>query len=224
MLFRSVDKRANHHFYISRYPIGLDATIWMSGSRAVADVIFTNDMGNSIKIKAFSGWNYVTFQVWGINEGRKVTWTDPKTSNLRLASTNIVYTDDLAAGVKKKSMDNYDGFDVVVGRTVTNSSGFVIHSDLFKSDYARQTGIIYIGRSRHDPVAGTIKAVITPAPWPWQTLPPTPTPSPSPKPTATPAPTATPTAVPTATPTAAPTATPSPQPTASPTDEPTATP
>src|SRR5688572_23126160 len=213
-----IDKRANHRFYISRYPIGLDATIWTSGSRAVLNVVFTNDTGNPIKIKSWSGKRYVTFQVWGINDGRKVTWADPVTSNLRLANTNIVYSDDLAPGVKKKKQDNYDGFDVVIGRTVKNAAGFVIHQDLFRSDYSRQTGIIYIGRYPGDPVAGTIKAVITPKPWPW------PTPTPTPVPTVSPKPTATPTPKPTATPTPAPTVTPTPAPTATPTDAPTSPP
>ena len=213
-----IDKRANHRFYISRYPVGLDSTIWTSGARAVLNSVFTNDTGNPITIKAFSGKRYVTFQVWGIKDGRTVTWGDPITSNLRLANTNIVYSDDLAPGVKKKSLDKYDGFDVVVSRTVKNAAGFVIHQDTFRSDYSRQTGITYIGRYPSDPVAGTIKAVITPKPWPWATASPTPAPTPTgpatptPPPTATPAPTATPTDAPTATPTAEPTETPSPSP------------
>jgi hypothetical protein len=218
-----IDKRANHRFYISRYPVGLDATIWTSGSKAVLNVVFTNDTGNPIKMKSWSGKRYVTFQVWGIDDGRKVTWTDPVTSNLRLANTNIVYSNDLPAGVQKKYQDNYDGFDVVVGRTVKNAAGVVIHQDLFRSDYARQTGIIYIGRRSSDPVAGTIKAVITPKPWPWATQSPTPTPTHSPPPTATPPPTPTPapTATPTAQPTAPTTEPPTPEPTSAPTDAPT---
>jgi hypothetical protein len=192
----------------------------------VLNVVFTNDTRNPVKIKAWSGKRYVTFQVWGVYDGRKVTWAAPVTSNLRLANTNIVYSDDLAAGVKKRYQDNYDGFDVVVGRTVKNAAGFVIHEDLFKSDYSRQTGIIYIGRYPGDPVAGTIKAVITPKPWPWPTQSPTPTPTVRPSPTATPAPTPTPnpTAAPTATPTEAPTAAPTAPPTAPPTEAPTAAP
>jgi hypothetical protein len=215
-----IDKRANHRFYISRYPIGLDATIWTSGSKAVLNVVFTNDTGNPVKIKAFSGKRYVTFQLWGIKDGRTVTWGPPLTSNIRQANTNIVYSDDLPAGVKKKAQDKYDGFDVAVSRTVKNAAGFVIHQDVFKSDYSRQTGIIYIGRYPKDPVAGTIKAVITPKPWPWPTVPPTsptPTPTPTAPATATPPPTPTHSPAPTATPTAAPTATPTDAPTASPT-------
>ncbi len=211
-----IDKRANHRFYISRYPIGLDATIWTSGTRAVLNVVFTNDTGNTVKVKAYGKKRKVIFEVWGISDGRKVTWADPITSNLRLANTNIVYSDDLAAGKKKKYLDSYDGFDVVVGRTVKDAAGHVIHSDLFKSDYSRQTGIIYIGRYPKDPVAGTVKAVITPKPWPWPTEPPS---TPTPTPTPSPAPTATPTPEPTASPTEEPTAAPTAELTATPTSE-----
>jgi hypothetical protein len=218
-----IDKRANHRFYIGRYPVGLDATIWTSGSRAVLNVVFTNDTGNPITMKAYGLKRKVIFEVWGINDGRKVTWGNPITSDLRLASTNIVYSDDLPAGVKKKAQDSYDGFDVVVSRIVKNAAGVVIHEDIFRSDYSRQTGIIYIGRYPKDPVAGTIKAVITPKPWPWPTASPSPTPTISPAPTATPTPTPTPapTATPTDAPTDAPTEAPTPAPTAAPTDAPT---
>ena len=217
-----IDKRVNHHFYISRYPVGLDATIWTSGGRAVANVVFTNDTGNRIKIRGYGLKRKVIFEVWGINDGRKVTWADPVITNVRLANTNIVYSDDLAAGTQKRKLDAYDGFDVVVGRTVTDAAGFVIHSDIFKSDYSKGTGIILRGRYPGDPAAGTIYAVITPRP----TTPPPATPTPSPTPVVTPsaAPTATPTAAPTDPPTAAPTAAPTDAPTDAPTPEPTATP
>ena len=208
-----IDKRVNHHFYISRYPVGLDATIWTSGNKAVANVVFTNDTGNPITIRGYGLKRKVIFEVWGINDGRKVTWADPVITNIKLASTNIVYSDDLAAGKQRPYLAAMDGFDVVVGRTVTDAAGFVIHSDEFKSDYARGTGIIKRGRYPGDPAAGTIYAVITPKP----TTPPpaTPTPSPTVKPTATPS------LPPTAPPTAPPTPTPSPEPTAVPTDVPT---
>jgi hypothetical protein len=193
-----IDKRVNHHFYISRYPVGLDATIWTSGRKAVANLVFTNDTGNPVTIRGYGLKRKVIFEVWGVNDGRKVTWTDPVITNVRLANTNIVYSDTIPAGTQKRTVDTYDGFDAVVGRTVTDSAGFTIHQDLFKSDYAKGTGIILRGRYPGDPVAGTIYAVITP------------------KPTTPPPPTATPSTPPTA----APTDTPSPEPTAAPTDAP----
>ena len=209
-----INKRANHRFYFSRYPVGLDATIWISGSRVVANVVFTNDTGNPITMRAYGLKRKVIFEVWGVNDGRTVTWADPTITDLKPAGTNIVYSDELTAGTQESRVASYDGFDVVVGRTVTDAAGFVIHSDVFKSDYAKGTGIILRGRYPDDPVAGTIYAVITPNPTPSPT--PTPTPTVSPEPTATPDPTPTP--APTAT--TAPTATPSPTPTDAPTSAP----
>ncbi|MDL2335813.1 MAG: VanW family protein, partial [Chloroflexota bacterium] len=217
-----IDKRVNHHFYITRYPVGLDATIWTSGNKAVANVVFTNDTGNPITIKAIGARRYVTFQVWGISDGRQVTWADPVITNVKPAGTNIVYADDVLPGRQRSYLSSSDGFDVVVGRTVTDAAGFVIHSDLFKSDYAPETGVIKRGRYPGDPAAGTVYAVITPKPT--SPPPPTPTPTVSPPPTATPTPTGTPTPTatpsPTPTPTAAPTDTPLPLPTDTPTPSP----
>ncbi|MEA2676771.1 MAG: hypothetical protein QOJ81_912 [Chloroflexota bacterium] len=207
-----IDKRVNHHFYISRYPVGLDATIWTSGGKAVANVVFTNDTGNPVTIRGYGLKRKVIFEVWGINDGRSVTWADPVISDFRPANTNIVYSDDVAAGTQKQKVDTYDGFDVTVGRTVTDAAGFVIHSDVFKSDYAKGTGIILRGRYPGDPAAGTVYAVITPKPT--TTPPPTPTPTVSPSHTASPTPA--PTATPSPTPTATPTDTPIPLPTDSP--------
>lgn len=223
-----IDRRTNHHFYISRYPVGLDATIWVTRRRASANVVFTNDTHNPITIKAIRARRYVTFQVWGISDGRRVIWADPIITNVRPAGTNIVYSNDLLPGRQRSFLSSSDGFDVVVGRTVTDAGGFVIHSDVFKSDYAPETGIIKRGRYPGDPAAGMIYARITPRPTgpPSPTPKPSTTPSPTPKPSTTPSPqpTATPTAPPTATPlptpSAAPTATPSPQPTAAPTATP----
>lgn len=217
-----IDRRTNHHFYISRYPVGLDATIWTSGGRATANVVFTNDTRNPITIRAITGRRYVTFQVWGVSDGRKVVWADPVITNIKMANTNIVYSNDLLPGRQRLYLAHSDGFDVLVGRRVIDAAGFVIHADVFKSDYARETGIIKRGRYPRDPAAGTVYAVITPKP----TGPPSPTPkptvSPSPKPTASPTakPTATPSPKPTASPTAAPTAPPTAPPTAAPTDSP----
>jgi hypothetical protein len=212
-----INRRTNHHFYITRYPIGLDATIWVSGKRAPANVVFTNDTGNPITIKAIGAKRYVTFEVWGISDGRTVTWADPVISNIQPAGTNIVYSDDLGAGKQSSYLASSDGFNVVVGRTVTDALGFVIHSDIFKSDYAPETGVIKRGRYPSDPVAGTIYKTITPKPTTSPTPPPSGTPSPAPTATAS----ATPSPAPTATPTATPTDSPSPEPTAPPTDAPT---
>jgi hypothetical protein len=187
-----IDRRVNHHFYISRYPVGLDATIWTTRKRAVANVVFTNDTGNPIQIRGYGLKRQVIFEVWGISDGRTVTWADPVITDVTPGNTNIVYSDDLAAGKQKRTIETYDGFNVIVARTVTDAAGFVIHSDVFRSDYSKGTGIILRGRSSSDPVAGTIYAVITPQPT--TPLPTTPTPAPTAPP---PAPTSPPTAAPT---------------------------
>jgi vancomycin resistance protein YoaR len=151
-----VIERHAHAIYISRYPVGLDATVWDTGPGNGQDMIFSNDTGNPIMIKGIPGRRKVTFQIWGVDDGRTVTLSDPQITNERKADTYMEYTDDLAPGVTKKMWDPYDAFDSVVIRTVKDAQGNVIHRDTFHSSYAKLDGVIDVGRYPDDPPAGTL--------------------------------------------------------------------
>lgn len=198
--------RYNHFYYISRYPIGLDATIWISGS-SVKNMTFTNDSKYPIVIRSINKRRSVTFQVWGVSDGRTVSLADPVVSNPVVAGQYYQFTDTLPARQTERTEYGADGFDAVVVRTVRSANGSILHQDTFQSDYGMVNGIVLLGRYPGDPPAGTLI--------PYGPLPPAPgpTPAPTPKPTTTPAPTPKPTAAPTPEPTAAPT----PEPTAAPT-------
>jgi hypothetical protein len=216
-----IDKRFNHSFYISRYPVGLDATIWVNGTRG-KNVVFTNDTGNPILIKGITTRKTVTFQVWGVRDGREVTFSDPTITNRRGAGTQTIYSDDVRPGKTKRFLDASDGFNAVVTRTVV-SGGRTIHFDTFNSKYKPMVGIFFYGRRPGDPPAGTIKGTTSPPP-PSPTPTPTRTPTPTPTGTPTPTPTDTPTPTPTDTPTPTPTPTETPPPTPTPSPTPTDTP
>ena len=76
--------RANHFYYIDRYPDGLDATVYMDDN-FVQDMTFRNDTEHPIVIRGFGGSGFVTFQIWSVPTGRSVVITDPVTSNHRTA-------------------------------------------------------------------------------------------------------------------------------------------
>ena len=73
-------QRYNHAYYISRYPIGLDATIWQSGN-SVKNMTFTNDSKYPIVVRSINAKRAVTFQVWGVSDGRTVSIADPIVTN-----------------------------------------------------------------------------------------------------------------------------------------------
>jgi vancomycin resistance protein YoaR len=149
-----VDARHNHYYYIGRYPVGLDATIWVNG-RIRKTMAFTNDSEYPILIRAITSRRRVTFEIWGVPDGRRVSFAEPRIEDETEAKTFIEYTDDLPAGVLERVEFPADGFDSWVTRTVRDSHGAVIHDDTFFSAYGKVDGLIKLGRYATDPPAGT---------------------------------------------------------------------
>ena len=153
---RHARPRRNHTYYISRYPVGLDATVWIAGPNSQQTMSFVNDLQYPILIKGINQPNKVTFEVYGVPDGRTVQLSDPVIENATAAVDQIQYTDSLAPGVEKRIEFTVDGFDATVVRTVKDAAGNIIHQDTFKSSYKTINGITHgralPGRSsrRHD--------------------------------------------------------------------------
>jgi vancomycin resistance protein YoaR len=147
--------RRNHYYYINRYPRGLDATVWISGSGQRQTVSFTNDMEHPILIRGINRRSAVIFEVWGVPDGRTVTLSDPRIEDRRPAFEVIRYTDNLRPGQTRRVEWPANGFDSWVTRTVRDASGQVIHEETYYSRYARIRGITLLGRSPGDPPHGT---------------------------------------------------------------------
>jgi vancomycin resistance protein YoaR len=175
-----IDERHAHFYYINRYPVGLDATVFSDGSR-VWDLKWTNDTPYPIIIRGSSSRgsrSTVTFQLWSLPLDRTTAFTpSPAPKNAKVTATDTtVYVGNksLKPGQTYRAEYPTDGFDTQVTRTVTDASGNVLHKDVFKSHYSKVDGLLQVG------------ATATPTPTPS----PTPTPGPAtPTPPATPAPT-----------------------------------
>jgi vancomycin resistance protein YoaR len=142
--------RRNHYYYIDRYPLGLDATVFISASGSKQTMSFTNDTRYPILIRG-RGWReggagYVRFDIYSVPNGRKVTFSRPIVRNVRRASDSVQYTSSLPKGASKRIEYPVDGKQVTVTRTVRDRKGKVIHRDTYYSNYARITGIVLIGR------------------------------------------------------------------------------
>jgi vancomycin resistance protein YoaR len=152
-----INARSNHTFYISRYPVGLDATIWVNNRNQGKNLVFTNDMKNPITIKGITGRRFVTFEIWGISAGRTTNFSAPVVTNRRAPEgTTWYYSDDVAPGKHKLIASPSDGFDSSVVRTVKASDGTVIRRDTFRSHYKPQQGMVLQGRQPGDPPDGTV--------------------------------------------------------------------
>jgi vancomycin resistance protein YoaR len=133
--------RSPHWYYITRYPLGLDATV--SGSQSMR---FRNDTNHPILIKTFASPGVVTFQIWSLPNGRSVTWSNPRVENVVRGYDTIQYTSTLPPGQRKRIEWPVDGKDVWVTRTVRDGNGRVIHRETFVSHYHRMVGVTLVGR------------------------------------------------------------------------------
>ena len=141
--------RKNHFYYIDRYPLGLDATVFQSSSGSVQTMTWRNDTSNPILIRSY-GWKaggkgYVKFVLWSVPTGRTIIIGNPTVKNLKKASDTVVYTTRLKPGVRQRIEGAVDGMDVWRTVTVKDASGKIIHQTTYYSHYSRVTGVTEIG-------------------------------------------------------------------------------
>ena len=144
-----IDERHAHFFYIDRYPIGLDATVFVSGSE-VMELKWTNDTPNPIVIRAYTTYgkrSTIVVQLWSQPLDRTVTLSTPYQKNLIPATSSTQYTTKLAPGIWGWAELPRDGFDTARTRTVTDSTGKVIHKDTWISKYIKVDGLKLIGKA-----------------------------------------------------------------------------
>ncbi len=169
-------ERANHYYYIDRYPVGLDATVWKTGG-ATRSMRFRNDTEYPLLVRGTTGVDFVRFEIWGPPTGRTVTFSAPTIKNVVPATDSVQETTTIPAGTRKRIEYPVKGMQVWVSRTVRDAAGTIIHSNTWYSNYKRVNGIVLVG----------VKAD-TPSPTPTPGPVPTPAPTPEPTPEPTPAP------------------------------------
>jgi vancomycin resistance protein YoaR len=138
-------ERWNHYYYISRYPVGLDATVFADAGR-VWSMSYTNDTPYPIIIRSFTGYGIVTFSLYSVPNGRTVSFSTPIITNPIAAHDVVQYTTSLPAGVQQRVEGVYNGFDAQVTRYVRDASGALIHTDTFYSHYHPVNGLLLIGK------------------------------------------------------------------------------
>ncbi len=144
-----MEARRNHYYYIDRYPLGLDATVFISASGSKQTMSFVNDTQYPILIRGYGYRNgsagYVKFEIYSVPNGRKVVIGTPTVKNVRYATDTVQYTSSLPSGYRKRIEYPVDGKDV--WRTVSvYQKGKLLHRVTYYSHYARITGITLVGR------------------------------------------------------------------------------
>ncbi len=137
--------RDNHTYYITRYPLGLDATVSTQAGRIVQDMRFRNDTPNPIFISTAYGFGWVRVEFYAIEQSRQVTFSRPMISNRIPSVDRVVRTSRLRAGQTYRREYPADGMDVAVTRMVRDMHGRIVHRDMFRSHYVRWNGILEVG-------------------------------------------------------------------------------
>jgi vancomycin resistance protein YoaR len=158
--------RMNHYYYISRYPRGLDATVYKSDGGWTQDMTFRNDTAYPILIRGINGPGRVTFQIYGHATGRRVVLSAPVIANYHRATDQVQSTTSLRPGVRERVEWPADGFDAWVTRTVYDAAGQVMHRETYHSHYATITGLTLVGVAPSPTPSPSSGATSTPAPSP----------------------------------------------------------
>jgi len=168
-----IDERHAHFYYIDRYPVGKDATVYSNGT-STWDLRWTNDTPYPIVIRSWAtkaSQSSITVQLWSMPLNRKVNWPEGVKSRIVKASDDpvrYVGNGSLKPGQTWRAETPDDGFETSTTRIVTDSAGTVLHKNTWLSVYGVVQGQLQIG--------------ITPTPGP-------PTPTPTAVPSITPTPT-----------------------------------
>jgi len=155
--------RRNHYYYIDRYPLGLDATVFKSDGGSTQTMSFTNDTKYPVLIRGINtrsgNTGYVTFKLYSVPSGRKVSISPATVKNIRHAGDTTQYTSSMKKGTSKRVEYPVDGKDV--WRTVTvRENGKVIQRTTYYSHYSVVNGILLVG------TGGATKPAPTPTPTP----------------------------------------------------------
>jgi len=138
-----VDRRA-HSFAVSYYarPLGygLDATIYIGAQ----DLKFKNDTPGHILIQSFVSGSDAYIKFYGTDDAREVETQGPFITNKKPAPpTQIIYTDQLAPGQKKKQENAVEGFDAAWIRVV--KKGSTSQKETFNSYYRAWAEKLLVG-------------------------------------------------------------------------------
>lgn len=142
--------RRNHYYYISRYPLGLDATVFKSDGGSNQTMSFVNDTPYPVLIRGINtrsgGIGYVTFKIYSVPNHRKVIISPATVKNVRRATDSVQYTKTLPKGVTQRVEYPVDGMDVWRTVTIRNrKTGKVIRRTTYYSHYSVVNGLTLVG-------------------------------------------------------------------------------
>jgi vancomycin resistance protein YoaR len=152
--------RTNHSFYISHYPLGMDATVADGGP----DLVFRNDLGKPILIRTSYTDQTLTVGFYSAPSGRTVRSQTSTETGQTQPVTEYKYDATLPPGTISQQTTGQGGFDVSVTRTVLDRHGKLLRTDTFRSHYVPENLIYTVGRGAVVPKGVTVEGAPPPPP------------------------------------------------------------
>jgi hypothetical protein len=138
-----ITERHNHSLYISSYPQGRDAAV----SYDELDLRWENDTESDILVRVSTSTGSVTATLYGIDPGYQVSTETGQWEAGEEYSTITKVDDSLAPGTRYVKTVGSNGSSIDVTRTVKDSDGNVVRTDLFASVYDPKDQVIVTGPS-----------------------------------------------------------------------------
>ena len=135
-----LDQWKAHSWYISRYPMGREATL----TYPQLDVKFTNTSDGAVLVKTSHTASSITVSVYGQPIAESVTATHGSPTNPRSFETEVRNTSELRQGQERVVQGGQGGFTVEVVRTVNRIDGSTDEQTI-RTVYAPQTRIVERG-------------------------------------------------------------------------------
>ncbi len=139
--------RKNHNEYITRYPAGLDATVFISG-KTVQTMSFKNDTEYPILIERIitrdGGRRWLTFKIWSVPNGRKATVTNTVIQHGPKAKDTTVKDPTKPVGYTFRNNAPADGAKVSTTVTIYDH-GKVHWQKRYFSNYPAVDGVVVVG-------------------------------------------------------------------------------
>jgi hypothetical protein len=131
-----ITRRYAHTYVVYFYEniLGFDATVFSPGT----DFRWKNDSPGAVYIVATTNPDAatVTFELWGVNDGRTTTYEGPFTRNVvKPGAATWQYDKALPAGAKRQLVHGRPGMDVNYIRTVRMPDGSIKHHDNWFTHY-----------------------------------------------------------------------------------------
>lgn len=135
-----LDQWKAHSWYISRYPMGREATL----SYPQLDVKFTNTTDGAIVVKTDHSDTSVTVSLYGRPMADSVSARHGEPTNERSYQTEVRHTSELRRGQERVVQSGTDGFTVRVTRVVARTDGSTDEQTI-DTIYRPQTRIVERG-------------------------------------------------------------------------------